>query len=124
RFFERISSFCRLILFDKRGTGLSDRPAAVATLEERMDDIRAVMDAVVSERTHLIGHSEGGTMACLFAATYPHRTQSLVLYGTAPRWIRAADYPWHLTDEEEEAQLAAFIASGLTFDLASPAWRR
>src|SRR5688572_25038433 len=79
RFFERLTSFCRLIRFDKRGTGLSDRLGAIPTLEERMDDVRAVMDAVGSERAALFGMSEGGAMSMLFAATYPERTQSLIL---------------------------------------------
>ncbi|MGH9650579.1 MAG: alpha/beta fold hydrolase, partial [Terriglobales bacterium] len=76
RFFRRLSSFGRLILFDKRGTGLSDRVGAVPTLEERMDDVRAVMDAVGSERAALLGISEGGPMCALFAATYPGRTSA------------------------------------------------
>ena len=124
RLFERMASFSRLILFDKRGTGLSDRPVTVATLEERIDDIRAVMDAVGSERAHVFGLSEGGSMACLFAATYPSRTRSLVLYGTAPRWSRAPDYPWQQTEEEQEALLAKRIAAGWELDPTSPEWRR
>ena len=82
RFIERLASFSRLMIFDKRGTGLSDRVTEVATLEERMDDLRAVMDAVGSERAAVIGASEGGPMSALFAATYPERTTALVLYGT------------------------------------------
>jgi class 3 adenylate cyclase len=85
RFFSRISSFSRLILFDKRGTGLSDRSAGIATLEERMDDVRAVMDAAGSERAALFGVSEGGPMSVLFAATYPDRASALVLYGSYAR---------------------------------------
>jgi class 3 adenylate cyclase len=81
-FFSRLAAFSRLILFDKRGTGLSDRMAGVATLEERMDDVRAVMDAAHSERAALYGVSEGGPMALLFTATYPDRTRALVLYGS------------------------------------------
>lgn len=94
RFFSRLSSFSRLILFDKRGTGLSDRVGAVATLEEGMDDVRAVMDAAGSERAALFGISEGGAMSVLFAATYPERTQALVLYGTYshfPTWVLAKE---------------------------------
>jgi len=79
---SRLSSFSRLILFDKRGTGLSDRLGNLPTLEERMDDVRAVMDAVGSERAALFGVSEGGAMSMLFAATYPARTRALVLYGS------------------------------------------
>jgi len=82
RFLRRLASFSRLIRFDKRGTGLSDRMAGVATLEERMDDVRAVMDAAHSEKAALYGVSEGGPMALLFTATYPDRTRALVLYGS------------------------------------------
>jgi pimeloyl-ACP methyl ester carboxylesterase/class 3 adenylate cyclase len=123
RLFERVSSFCRLIRFDRRGTGLSDRPTAVATLEERIDDIRAVLEAVGSEHAHLFGMSEGGSMACLFAATYPERTRSLTLYGAKPRFVRAADYPWGPTDEEREARLEKWQASGFKRDFGSPEWR-
>jgi class 3 adenylate cyclase len=84
-FFSRLAAFSRLILFDKRGTGLSDRVAGIATLEERMDDVRAVMDAAGSERAALFGISEGGPMSLLFAATYPQRAQALVLYGSYAR---------------------------------------
>src|SRR5215204_651886 len=81
-FLSRLGSFCRVIVFDKRGTGLSDRAVSAPTLEERMDDVRAVMDAVGSERAAIFGVSEGGAMSMLFAATYPERTQALVLCGT------------------------------------------
>jgi len=99
-FYEELGGFCRLIRFDKRGTGLSDRPTHMATLEERTDDIRAVMDAAGSERAVLLGASEGASMACLFAATFPERTISLVVWGGQARWVRAADYPWGLSPEE------------------------
>jgi pimeloyl-ACP methyl ester carboxylesterase/DNA-binding NarL/FixJ family response regulator len=94
RFLDRLASFSRLIVFDKRGTGLSDRPVALPTLEERMDDVRAVMDAVGSERAALFGVSEGGPMCALFAATYPERTRALVIDGGFARAIAAPDYPW------------------------------
>jgi pimeloyl-ACP methyl ester carboxylesterase len=94
RFFRRLAGFARLILFDKRGTGLSDRIGALPTLEQRMDDVRAVMDAVGSERAALLGVSEGGPMCALFAATYPRRTSRLVLLGSSPRLVEADDYPW------------------------------
>ena len=81
-FLERLASFSRLICFDKRGTGLSDRVSAIPTLEERMDDVRAVMDAVGSERAALFGISEGGPMSLLFAATHPDRTLALTLFGS------------------------------------------
>jgi pimeloyl-ACP methyl ester carboxylesterase/class 3 adenylate cyclase len=84
RFLEKLASFSRLILFDKRGTGLSDPVAAPAPLEDRMDDVRAVLDAAGSERAALFGLSEGGPMSVLFAATYPERTRALILCGTFP----------------------------------------
>jgi class 3 adenylate cyclase len=97
---RRLSSFCRLIRFDKRGTGMSDRVSGVPTLETRMDDVRAVMDAAGSERAALIGVSEGGPMSILFAATYPERAWALALCGTfaSERW--APDYPFGIRDEE------------------------
>jgi pimeloyl-ACP methyl ester carboxylesterase len=94
RFFSRLASFSRLIMFDKRGTGLSDRGGNMPTLEERMDDVRAVMDAVGSQRAALFGISEGGPMSMLFAATYPERTRALVMYGTYghfPLWVLPPD---------------------------------
>jgi len=96
RYIERLASFSRLIWFDKRGTGLSDRvpPSELPTLEERMDDVRAVMDAAGSERAALFGISEGGPMSILFAATYPDRTQALVLYGTYAKAAADDDYEW------------------------------
>ena len=95
---ERLSSFARLIRFDKRGTGMSDRPPGPATLEERTDDIRAVMDAAGSERAFIFGSSEGGSMAAVFAATYPERTSGLILWGTQATWTRADDYPWGFSE--------------------------
>ena len=94
RFLQRLASFSRLILFDKRGTGLSDRIAGIPTLEERMDDVRAVMDATGSKRAALFGISEGGPMSVLFAATYPERVSAMVLYGSIARGYWAPDYPW------------------------------
>jgi DNA-binding SARP family transcriptional activator/pimeloyl-ACP methyl ester carboxylesterase len=105
RFLGRLASFSRLILFDKRGTGLSDRVAGVHTLEQRMDDVRAVMDAVGSQRAALVGCSEGGSMSILFAATYPERTSALVLLGCFPRRLWAQDYPWGPTSEERQKLL-------------------
>jgi class 3 adenylate cyclase len=107
---ERLSSFCRLIHLDKRGTGMSDRVAGVPTLETRMDDVRAVMDAAGSERAALIGWSEGVAMSVLFAATYPARTWALVLYGGKARTLSAPDYPWGPT----EARFMEQIADGRT----------
>src|SRR5947207_1965804 len=103
RFYTRLGSFCRVICFDKRGTGLSDRDGGIATLEERMDDVRAVMDAAGSERAALFGQSEGGPMSILFAATYPERTRALVLYGA---FARSGQRDW--SPERFEARLAEF----------------
>jgi pimeloyl-ACP methyl ester carboxylesterase len=92
--FNRLASFSRLIRFDKRGTGMSDRVSGPATLEDRMDDVRAVMEAAGSTRAAVYGISEGGPMSMLFAATYPDRTRALILYGSYPRRLAAPDYPW------------------------------
>jgi class 3 adenylate cyclase/pimeloyl-ACP methyl ester carboxylesterase len=110
RFLNRLASFSRLIVFDKRGTGLSDRVAesALPTLEQRMDDIRAVMDAAGSHRAVIFGISEGGPLSTLFAATYPGRTAALIMYGAYAKWIRTDDYPWAPTREEHEAAFIAF----------------
>jgi pimeloyl-ACP methyl ester carboxylesterase len=104
-FLERLASFSRLILFDKRGTGLSDRVSNddLPTLEQRMDDVRAVLEAVGSERAALFGHSEGGNMCVLFAATYPERTVALITLGCfAKRRDPDDDYPWAPTAENRE----------------------
>jgi class 3 adenylate cyclase len=103
--FRRLSKFCRVIVFDKRGTGLSDRIGGWPTLEERMDDIRAVMDAAESERAALIGISEGGPMCMVFAALYPERAWALVLRGTGPRFAAGPDWPWGWTQEAVTPQL-------------------
>lgn len=89
----RLTSFCRLIVFDKRGGGLSDRDVGESTLEERMDDLRAVLDAVGSERAAILGFSEGGSLAMLFAASYPERVHALILFGTFPHNQPATDFP-------------------------------
>jgi serine/threonine protein kinase len=107
RFLRRLSGFARLILFDKRGTGLSDRVEhhQLPTLEQRMEDLHAVMDAVGSERAVLCGVSEGGPMCSLFAATYPHRTMALIMLGSYARRLRCPDYPWGPTLEQHTAFL-------------------
>jgi pimeloyl-ACP methyl ester carboxylesterase len=104
-FYTRLSSFSRLILFDKRGTGLSDRvePSQLPTLEQRMDDVRAVMDAADSERAAVYGLSEGGVMAMLFAATHPDRCQALITFGTYACRIYNTEYPWAPTPEARRA---------------------
>ena len=101
-FLERLSRFSRLILFDKRGTGLSDRNTKLPTLEERMDDVRAVMDAVDSKQAAVFGYSEGGALCVLFAATYPERTRALILFGTFAKRVWSPDYPWAPTPEERK----------------------
>jgi DNA-binding winged helix-turn-helix (wHTH) protein len=106
-FLRKLASFSRLILFDKRGTGLSDRVplTALPTLEQRMDDVRAVMDATGSRRAAILGISEGGPMSALFAATYPEKTLALIMIGTYARRLRDVDYPWGPTVEERAAYL-------------------
>jgi DNA-binding winged helix-turn-helix (wHTH) protein/pimeloyl-ACP methyl ester carboxylesterase len=104
RFLNRLASFSRLILFDKRGTGLSDRVplSDLPPLEQRMTDVQAVMDAVGSRRAALLGVSEGGPMCSLFAATYPERTLGVVMIGTYAKRIWSEDYPWAPTAEHRE----------------------
>ncbi len=101
-FLQELGKIARVILFDKRGTGLSDRVVELSTLEERMDDIRAVMDAVGSEKAILFGHSEGGSVSALFAATYPNRVISLIAFGIFAKRRHSPDYPWAPTDEERQ----------------------
>jgi class 3 adenylate cyclase len=102
RFLERLGSLGRLIVFDKRGTGMSDRVAGSPTLEARMDDIRAVMDAADSERAVLFGAADGGQLCLLFAATYPERTRALVLWHTPPSFSRSAELPFLRSRGEQE----------------------
>ena len=109
-FLERLASFSRLIIFDKRGNGLSDPVAEVPTLELRIDDVRAVMDAAGSERAALFGISEGGPMSVLFAATHPERVSGLVLHGAMGRTTEAPDYPWAAPAEALRESAAEFIA--------------
>ncbi|HJP82745.1 MAG TPA: adenylate/guanylate cyclase domain-containing protein [Fimbriimonadaceae bacterium] len=106
KYAEQLTSFCRLIRFDKRGTGLSDRHAGIATMEERMDDVRAVMDAAGSEKAFIMGVSEGGPLSALFAATYPERTLGLIIFGASACDTKKADYPWGIdpADIEEICQ--------------------
>jgi pimeloyl-ACP methyl ester carboxylesterase len=108
RFLTRLARFARVILFDKRGTGLSDRVAEseMPTAPERMDDVRAVMDAVGSERAALFGASEGGGLSILFAARYPQRTRAVITCCAFAKRLRSPDYPWAPTWEEREVELA------------------
>jgi len=105
-FFRRLASFCRLILFDKRGTGMSDRGSQIFTLEQRMHDVQAILDEVGSKRAALFGVSEGGPMALLYAATYPERTSALVLYGSYAKRSWAPDYPIGWKSEQWDSFLA------------------
>jgi class 3 adenylate cyclase len=116
RFFHRLASFSRLILFDKRGTGLSDRVPneAPATLDERMDDVRAVLEAVGSQRAAIFENSEGGSMSVLFAATHPERTVALVTFGIFAKRLFSPDYPWAPTPEQRER----------AYDLVEREWGR
>ena len=106
RQFRSIAEFSRLILFDKRGVGLSDRNVGVATLEDRMDDIRAVLDAIGSQRAVLFGTLDGAPLSLLFAATYPQKTVALVLWGGQARGVWSPDYPWARTLESWESEIA------------------
>jgi class 3 adenylate cyclase len=123
-FMRRLGSFARVILFDRRGVGLSDPVEKAATLEERMDDVRAVMDAAGCEHAALLGMSEGSTMCMLFAATYPERTSALVLWGAMARSTEADDYPWappkEALVEANEELIAPLWGRGATLDIFSP----
>jgi pimeloyl-ACP methyl ester carboxylesterase len=134
--FNELTDRMRVIRFDKRGTGASDRVSGVPSLEERMDDVRAVMDAVGVERAALLGHVDGAAMAILFAATYPERVFALVLFQGKPRFVHAPDFPWAPTREEYEqgtqswlaelldsAQLERAFATRLQRPLSDPAVR-
>ena len=107
-FLERLGSFSRLILFDRRGTGLSDRILSLGSFEELMDDITAVLDAAGSEQAVLLGQAEGGPMCALFAATYPERTSALVLNASYARRRRAPDYPWGIDEETQRRILDGY----------------
>jgi pimeloyl-ACP methyl ester carboxylesterase len=108
--FDELTRRMRVIRFDKRGTGASDRVSGVPSLEERMDDVRAVMDAVGVERAALLGHVDGAALAILFAATYPERVFALVLFQGKPRFVRAPDFPWAPTREQYEVGTQAWLA--------------
>ena len=110
-FLRALASFSRLILFDRRGLGLSDPVQGAPTIEDRMQDVRAVMDAAGSERAALLGISEGGPMSMVFAATYPERVSALVLYGTFARLTEADGYPWGYRSDVFEGFVDAKIAA-------------
>lgn len=115
---RRLATFSRLIVFDKRGTGLSDRARGMPTLEERIDDMRAVLEVAGSERAVLFGDSDGGAMAALFAATYPERATGLVLFGGEARGAWAPDYPWGSTPERQASSLEEMKRIWGTVELA------
>ena len=120
---ERIASFARLILFDKRGSGLSDPVAGAPTLEERMEDVRAVMAAAGSEQAAIFGSSEGVPMSILFAATYPQLTSALVLYGGMARSTWAPDYPWATPADallESSQEMAPYLYEGAIVEIMAP----
>ncbi len=108
--FDELTQRMRVVRFDKRGTGASDRVAGVPSLEERMDDVRAVMDAVGSERAALLGHVDGAALSILFAATYPERVFALVLFQGKPRFVQAPDFPWAPTREQYELETQGSLA--------------
>jgi pimeloyl-ACP methyl ester carboxylesterase len=133
RYCERLAEFTRLITFDKRGMGMSDRVPGATTLEERMDDIRAVMDAAGSERATIMGESEGGPLSILFAAAHPERTVGLILQGAEVRERTDDDWPWGEATEDEFEEYAASIPElwgkgrGMPFlvpSLGDPPWAR
>ncbi len=128
RFFERLASFSRLILLDKRGLGVSDRVAGWATLEERMDDLRAVMDAAGSESAALVGVSEGGPLSLLFAAAHPERCSALCVVGGFARMVRGDDYPYGVTRQQMlnlfEEVVANWGKPGLMRLIAPTLWSR
>ncbi len=121
-FLNRLAGFARLITFDKRGVGLSDRVPVneLPTLEQRIDDVRAVMDAAGSEQAALLGISEGGAMCLLFAATHPDRVRTVMTFGSYAKRIWSPDYPWAPTPEQREAEYAEILATwGTASDLAT-----
>src|SRR5215470_5616314 len=120
-FYARLASFRRVIGFDKRGTGLSDPTTHAPTLEECVDDMRAVMDAAGSERADLLGVSEGGTMATLFAAGHPDRVNALVLYGSYARVLEAPDYPFGVS-ADDLAKLLEISSKGWGEGIGLSAW--
>ena len=123
RMIERMTSFARLIVFDKRGGGMSDPVAGAPILEERIDDVRAVMEAAGSERAVLLGVSEGVPMCLLFAATHPELVSALVLYGGMARSTWAPDYPWATPADallESSMEMAPYLLDGAALEIMAP----
>ena len=124
RMFDRLTTFARLIQFDRRGSGMSDR-VPPAALEEQMDDVLAVLDAAGSERVAVLAETEGTALACLFAATHPERVSSLALFCPIPRITAAPDYPWAHDPERRETFIARTVdgwGEGVTVDAVSTAF--
>jgi pimeloyl-ACP methyl ester carboxylesterase len=125
RYLERLASFSRLILFDMRGVGLSDRGAQPPILELQTDDVRAVMDAAGSERAAVFGGARGAAMAMLFAASYPERTRALVLYAPTAKTVRSPDWPYGKSEQEQRAFYERFVAemgTGANLDVQGPSF--
>jgi pimeloyl-ACP methyl ester carboxylesterase len=123
RYLDRLSSFSRLILFDMRGVGLSDRGTEPPVLELQMDDVRAVMDAANSDEAAVFGGARGAAMTMLFAATYPERTRALILYAPFAKSVRAADWPYGRTDVEQQEFFDRFtneMGTAENLDLQGP----
>src|SRR5262249_29657260 len=122
RVLRRFATISRLIVFDKRGTGMSDPVVGLPTLEARMDDVRAVMDETQSRRAILYAVGEAGPLCALYAATYPERTAGLVLVHAMHRFVRGPDYPWGLTRVEREQQIDELLRLRLDPAGADPRW--
>jgi class 3 adenylate cyclase len=136
RMLRRLASFSRLIWFDKRGSGLSDRPERLPTLEDQMEDLGAVMDAAGSERAVLFGDGEGAVQSIMYAATHPDRVEGLITFGGRARLIRSADYPWGMTEESytalmshveanwgrDDPEAVAFVAPSMADDSVFRKW--
>ena len=123
RFLDRLASFSRLIVFDMRGVGLSDRGNEPPFLETQMDDLSAVMTAAGSEKAVIFGGARGGLMAMLFAATHPERTKALVLYGTIAKTVRSEDFPFGMSAQKQQAFFDRFVSemgTGKNLDLQGP----
>jgi class 3 adenylate cyclase len=123
RYLDRLASFSRLVLFDMRGVGLSDRGTEPPVVELQMDDVRAVMDAVGSESAAVFGSARGSAPSLLFAASYPERVRALILYAPNVRTLRAADFPWGMTEEERWSFYERFVeemGTGQNLDLQGP----
>ncbi len=120
-FWRRLATFSRLVVLDKRGTGLSDRVTGVPTLEDRMDDIRAVMEAAGLDRAALLGGSEAGPITTLFAATYPERVSALMLVNAVVKWSATDDFPWGYSPEQVQFQLD-YVERGWGSGLSGETW--